>query len=207
MKLYLSSYRIPTPEDLYELVGKRENIRTAVITNAKDNRDPIESKQKTDSLIAYLSSLGMLSTLFDLRKFDSSSIVSTFEEFDVIYGHGGNNFNLRQAMAVSGFDLYAQELLGDRRIVYVGESAGAIVMGKSLKGFETADALEEVQGEVVWGGLEFVDRVIIPHADSPRYSGRVKPMTELYPDAVVLNDNQALIVDGKLQKIVTSSNT
>jgi dipeptidase E len=203
MKLYLSSYRIPTPEDFYELTGKSENIKAAIITNAKDNRDPVESKQKTDSLLAYLGDLGVVSTLIDLRKLNTQSVVPALQDYDVIYGHGGNTFNLRQAMAVSGFDVHALELLEDREIVYVGESAGAIVMGSTLKGFETVDGLEEVRGDVVWDGLSLVNKVIVPHADSPDFSDRVAPLQKMYPDAIVLNDNQALVVNGGHSRVVS----
>lgn len=205
MKLYLSSYRIPTPEDFYELTEKTENIKAAIITNAKDNRDPVESKQKTDSLLAYLGDLGVASTLIDLRKLNAQNVVAAFQNYDVIYGHGGNIFNLRQAMAVSGFDVHTHELLEDREIVYLGESAGAIVMGDSLKGFETMDTLNEVQGDVLWEGLGLVDRVILPHADSPDYKDRVLSMTTTYPNAVVLNDNQAFVVNGAHVRLVTGA--
>ncbi len=203
MKLYLSSYRVPTLEEFYELMEKREGISAALITNAKDYRDFERKEGKIESLSEYLGSIGVASTTVDLRDYSrSENVYEALKNYDLIYAIGGNTFNLRQAMKTSGFDMAIRDLLG-RGAVYAGESAGAIVMGTSLKGFETMDSLEEVRGEVAWEGIGLVDKVMIPHADSPDYRDRVLPLSHQYKDPIVLNDNQAYIIDGNSQRLVT----
>jgi dipeptidase E len=205
VKLYLSSYRIPTPDDFYELVGKRQNIKLAIITNAKDYRSPVDTKRKTDSLVTFLEGLDARVSLINLREFsDQAQTRQALKEYDVIYAQGGNNFNLRQAMAISGFDQIAKELLKEN-IVYVGESAGAVVVGPSLRAFDHMDSLAEVKGDVIWEGLRLIDKVVIPHADSTKYAGRAELILQQYGDsAIALNDNQALVVNGSQTRKVTA---
>lgn len=204
MKLYLSSYRIPTPDDFYELVGKRQDFKLAIITNAKDHRNPIDTKRRTDSLVTFLEGLGAQVSLVDLQKFSGQAQTrQALKEYDVIYAQGGNNFNLRQAMAISGFDQIAKEIFNES-VVYVGESAGAIVVGPSLRAFDHMDSLAEVKGDVIWDGLGLIDKVVIPHADSTKYVGRADLIIRHYGDsAIALNDNQALVIDGSQIKKVT----
>jgi len=203
MKLYLSSYRIPAIEEFYELVGKREDISAALITNAKDYRDHEHKEVKIEALSEYLRTLGINVSTVNLRDYcDSSDVYQTLKDFDLVYAIGGNTFNLRQAMKLSGFDESISRLLSEG-VVYAGESAGAIVMGSSLIGLETMDSLDEVNGEIVWAGLGFVEEVILPHADSPDYKDRVTPITQMYPNAIVLNDDQAYMVNNGSSKKVT----
>lgn len=209
MKLYLSSFRIPVPEELFALLPVApKSCRLAVVTNAGDN-DPRGAgyrAERIQELTNYLNELGFSVELVSLRDFDSPvALKAKLLELDMLFVAGGNTFMLRDAMHKSGFDNVVRDVL-DSGVVYVGESAGAIVMGKTLRGFENADTPDLVD-EVMWDGLGFYDGVIAPHADSPKYQEEIADIVRHHADTydcVVLNDNQALVINGSTLKVVTS---
>jgi dipeptidase E len=207
MKLYLSSYRIPTPEDVWKLAGQpADRLTTAVIVNAKDYKPADERRKSIDEVIADLQKLGLHTTLIDLGDFpDASRLQRALAACQIIYLCGGNTFVLRSLLRKSGFDDMIQDLLAAGRI-YIGESAGAVVAGRTLDGFETMDDpgflgnLEQVND-----GLGLIDAVVIPHIDSEKYQDRMSALIAKYQDKTVfqLRDDQTLVVDGSEHRIVT----
>lgn len=205
MKLYLSSYRVPTPRDLSELAGKDfATMKIALITNAKDYYIAKARQFKTSEAIQFFRSIGAQSiTEMDLRTLSSPDVVENeLKDYDLIWANGGNTFMLRYEMQRSGFDVAIHKLL-ERGIVYGGESAGAIVAGLSLKGTESMD-VPEFADKLVWDGMNLVDKIILPHSDNPTYS---EPVTKLANEleknsTVILKDSQAYVVNGSQVSVV-----
>ncbi|MES2971696.1 MAG: Type 1 glutamine amidotransferase-like domain-containing protein [Patescibacteria group bacterium] len=208
MKLYLTSYRVPTPGDLVELVGKPPvETRVVIIPNAKDYELPQDRGFKLDELTSDLQKMGFLQPdTVDLREFDDGEqVYEALKSYDLLWVAGGNSFVLRSEMHRSGFDKVIRRLL-DEGQVYGGESAGAIVAGLSLQGFEVGDD-PELADQIIWEGLGLTDRIIAPHADSPNFIEYVNHMKKLYKDndrVMYLKDTQVLVVDGNNVRIVAS---
>jgi dipeptidase E len=203
MKLYLASYRIPTPEDLFELAGRNPaETNVAIIPNAKDYRP--EREQKLEELATDLGDLGLKQTTFvNLNDFHSpDQLHDELSKFDMVYVAGGNTTDLLFAVRTSGFHTIVTKLLNSG-IVYVGESAGAIIAGPTIKGFMSENDPPGVVKHYETG-LGLVDKVVIPHADNVIYNDRAPQLVEMYGanGTIVLNDNQAYIVDGNNEKIV-----
>lgn len=64
-----------------------------------------------------------------------------------------------------------------------------------MRGFELMDKPAFAEA-VHWDGMALVDRYIIPHADDPRYQTAVDQIREQQPDALLLGDAQAYVVEG-----------
>lgn len=203
MKLYLSSYRIPTPEDFFGLLHQEpEDVRLGLIVNAKDHRENRE--RKLQEFAEYAAELGITNvTQVDLMDYQGgNNLEPELSRYNALWAIGGNTFDLWFAMKESGFDRAIRKLL-KRGIVYGGDSAGAIVAGSTMEGFDSIDDPANNPVRDV-SGLGLVEGVIIPHADNPQYNHRLEPMIELHAGNPqhLLNDNQALIVDGaKLRKV------
>lgn len=191
-KLYLSSYRVPNPKKLYALIGKEPNETSgAIITNAKDRKSPANREQKISKLETFLSNIGLNNTVrVDLRNDEFQP-----SDYDFIYAIGGNTFDLRRAMVESGFDETLKQYL-EQGGTYVGESAGAIVVGPSLRGF---DIMDDAPSNPIWDGAGIIDSIIVPHNDSIEeiYRNRAPEIQELNPNFIVipLNDDEDYIVD------------
>lgn len=207
MKLYLSSYRIPVEKPLFELFDKKpKKLKGAIITNAKDKKEPKEREQKLDALQVDLAKIGLKNTVFvDLLEHKNPrKLGDHLASFDYLYVAGGNSFDLLSAMRKSGFDHVVEDLL-DVGQVYIGESAGAVVVGPSMRGFECVDETAEKHRNK---GLGLIDTIIVPHNDSPdpAYNGIAEYVKLQNPNYYIqpLNDNQCFINNGKSCRIYTS---
>lgn len=207
MKLYLSSYRVPVEKPLFELFNKKQShLSGAIIVNAKDGRKPAEKEQKLESLQSDLAKIGLKKTVFiDLLSFSAPSKMGRqLAKYDYLYMAGGNSFSLLSAMHKSGFDGIAEDLL-DAEQVYIGESAGAVVAGPSMRGFEQVD---EAPHKPPKKALSLISTIIVPHNDSsePAYNGFAERIEQLNPDYKVqpLNDNQCWVKNDSKTKIYTA---
>lgn len=197
MKLYLTSYRIPTPNELFALLPKPPiECRVAIIPNAKDYKLPQDRAESIDELIYDLAKFGFATTVVDLREYDDPDrLKEALQPFELLWIAGGNSFMLRSEMRLSGFEAIVRELLEEGR-VYAGESAGAIVAGTSLEEASIADE-PDMADEYITEGLGLVDKIIAPHADSPDFVEYINHMKKRYgddPRVIYLKDNQALVV-------------
>lgn len=202
MKLYLSSFRIPVPEELSKLIGKPlDGSSVALITNAKDFYSTRARDFKTGELITYLKALGMKVTTVDLREYhDTGKLKQTLGTCDLIWAMGGNTYMLRYEMRRSGFDTIIRDLL-DTGVVYGGDSAGALVMGPSIAGVELADEPAFAE-EVIKEGLGLVPFVILPHVDNPDFANVLPVMRNLHANMIELTDSQAVIFNDDTHRIV-----
>lgn len=211
MKLFLTSYRIPAPEELFELVGKRpEDIRMAVIPNAKDYYAERARDVKIEETTAYLANVGLASSIIDLRDhFRSYTLERRLRNFDLLWVMGGNTFCLRDEMRRSGFDRIISGLLADG-LVYGGESAGAVAAGTSLRGIEPADEPRFAKN-IIGEGLNLIPYFVLPHVDDEGFKDAVNNARGIHPDSgarleltnaqvAVIQDKQLRILEGARQE-------
>jgi dipeptidase E len=219
MRLYLSSFRLGTePEYLVRLAG--HGVRFAVIANAVDTDPEDVRRDKVNSEVRALASLGLLGIEMDLREhFGSTSAetLSVLSTFDGLWVRGGNVFALRSALAVSAADIAIVDLLARDALVYAGYSAGPCVLGPTLSGLETVDDADAPRrlglGEPLMEGLGVLEQRVVPHVASSTHpeSIALDELAEHYSlngmSHLVLKDGQALVVDGTTRRVVGRSAT
>jgi peptidase E len=192
MKLLLTSYRIPNPDKLADLLDKPiDQTVGLIVTNAKERRTPEERAIKLKALQDDLAQIGLINTAgIDLR-----TGTPALEDYDYVFAAGGNTFALRKAMIDTGFDEKLKEYL-DNGGVYVGESAGAIAVGPSLRGFESIDNYFD---GAPFEGAGIIDAIIVPHNDSadPAYNNRYPEIQAVNPDLTVipLGDKEEYVIN------------
>ena len=196
MKLYVSSMQIPTPKDLQKLIGKPfEAISVALVPNAQDYFSERARDVNVKRVATYLESHGMKVDTIDLRNYqDGISLQRELSVHDLLWAMGGNTFCLRYEMRRSGFDDIIHSLL-DGGVVYGGDSAGALVVGVSIAGIESADEPAYAE-EVITEGLGLVPYVILPHVDNPEFKdavAQVRHINKNRTDIIEINDDQAVI--------------
>jgi len=205
MKFYLSSYMIPTPNDLFSLVGKGPaKIKVGFITNAKDYYATRARNVKIKKIYDYLIGLGLTVNTIDLRDYnDQNKLKNDLSKFDILWVGGGNTFCLRYEMKRSGFEDVIKDVL-ESGVVYGGDSAGAIVAGRSLKDTELVDESEFAE-EIIWDGIGLVDHFILPHVNSPELGKKIEQIAELHKNdktIIKLTDTQALVIEDNVERIV-----
>jgi peptidase E len=202
---YLSSYRIPHPSFVADFIGGFEDKNVAVITNAKDDRNPDVAEPKIVGLEEYLRDLGMDTVRLDLRQYKGkyAALRELIEKTQILYAMGGSNNHLVDAMKGCNFE----GVLDEYRGLYIGESAGAMALGGS---YGCLNDFYESKGSDhrIQDGLGVIGRAIVPHVDSGYesvYKERgefVRQHQDMLDKVLLLTDEQAVFVtDGSLQYI------
>lgn len=202
MKLYLSSIRIPVPQELSRLIAKPLNeVSVALIPNAKDYYTKRPRDFTINDLVGYMHKLGLKVDIVDLRDYnDPKTLRNKLASYDLVWAMGGNTFMLRYEMQRSGFDQAIRELL-ENGIVYGGDSAGALVAGSSITGIESADEPAYAE-EVIEEGMNLVPFVVMPHVDNPQFADVMLAAKKLHQNMIELKDSEAVIFDGNKHWIV-----
>lgn len=179
MKLYLSSYRIPEAETFVNFVGKQKSdISIGLVLNAQDYKPKEEREAKKNELFTYFKGFGFYLKEIDLRKYGKQDeLRGDLNQCNVLWFNGGNTFCLRWAIERSILTKAMLEKVLESGVVYAGDSAGAVIMGPTLKYFDSADDPQVVQ-EVMYDALGFVDFVVLPHWGSKEYGEVIKKIGE-----------------------------
>lgn len=174
MKFYLSSFKIGNEERKLIELTENGDKKVAYINNALDFATDLERKNKSDAAdVGDIQSLGLTVDILDLKKYfhNQEGLKEKLEQCDVIWVRGGNTFVLAQAMRLSGFDQIIKKYYKEKRdILYGGYSAGACILGPTLKGIHLVDEPEQKpygdEHQTIWEGLGILDYVIAPHYKS-----------------------------------------
>lgn len=127
------------------------------------------------------------------------------EKADVIMVGGGNMSYLMGQIKKSGLAKMLPELLKAR--VYVGISAGSMVMAPKLKEKEMQRLYEEpIVDDDTNEGLGFVDFLVVPHMNSPHFPRAAELIDEVAQDIEIplyaIDDQTAVkVVDGKVEVV------
>ncbi len=196
MKLYLSSVGIPDHAAYLGLFGKNQPRRVAIIPTAWNVAPAAKSAPFMQSILNAFAALNFTTTTVDLTNFESkpAELKAALSDVTAIWVMGGNTFYLNYWMRKSGFDTLLPDLLA-KGVVYGGESAGAVVAGKTLHGIEVLDNPAEAP-EAIWPGLNLVDYGIIPHWGEKKYAGRLEQAYEemrLFTPVKLLQDGQYIL--------------
>lgn len=201
-KLFLTSAGLPPETAPYfaELLDKDpQELKLAMIPTAGYPKiDPILLNEAKEGL----EKSGFQIEVIDLKVDDPKVIKNKLEKTDIINVGGGNTFFLLYWVRKCGLDKYLGELL-DQEKIYVGVSAGSIIMGPSIESAGWGQEPDEnVVGLKDLTGLNFVPFAISPHyvaADESLLKEKAKTVN--YP-IIAINDTQAVQVIGNDYKIV-----
>lgn len=213
MRLYLSSFRNGNrPDALLDLL--RGGKRTALIYNACDFLPPAERAESLAQEVDRLRSIGLEPAETDLRNYfgGARGLQETLAAFDLIWVRGGNGFILRRALRQSGAEQVITSLVRQDAVAYGGYSAGVCVMSPSLRGIELVDDPSHVpdgyEPAVIWEGLNLLPYAFAPHYKSPDHpeSAAIDKVVAYFIDNhvpfIALRDGEALVVDGKRERVV-----
>lgn len=211
MKLFLTSqWLLPEFRPAFaQLVGKPLDQTSAVlIENGADDEphEPRWVKNARNSLI----DAGITVTQLDLRHCqgckDQAKLRHVLSAADVIWVGGGNTFYLNWLLRDSGARDIIVELVTAGK-VYAGGSAGGIVAGPTIQGFEAGDD-PSVASEQVLDGMALTDIVVVPHWGRGDYGAIMEciaqRLTEAGYSTQPLTDHEALLVDGASRRILSA---
>lgn len=169
MKLFLSSLAVSTAQRaaFWDLLNKpADETELLLIENAADV-EPQEPQWLLDNRLA-LEATGVHVKRADLCTASFEKLTRLLTTADVIWLGGGNTYYLRWLLRKTGADELIVRLVRENKIIYGGGSAGALIAGPTLAGFEEADDPADAP-VVIKEGLGLVDFVPVPHWDDSTY--------------------------------------
>lgn len=213
MRLFLSSYQAGNyPDKLVELFGK--GAKVGVITNAKDYKTLEERQESVADALNFISGLAMKPVEIDLRSYfnNKNQLEEYIKNFQALWMPGGNVFLLRRALKYTDLDRLLYDKVRRKEVVLGGESAGAIIMGPTLK-YSEVDTDEDspnfipegYNDDVIWTGLNLINYVPVPHHQTPGYIGIDDYIQNLKKDNIpykTMTDNQAIVINGSKEEFL-----
>jgi dipeptidase E len=168
-------------------VGNPSTKKVAMITTAAEEK---ENNQYSKLAKDQLEKMGFA----EIRFVDIETEVSpNLDNYDVIYVCGGNTFKLLKYSRESNFKKTVVDLMS-RGGIYVGVSAGSLLVGPSI---QIAGEIEPDTNEVGltdFSGLNLTDEIIFPHYE-PHHEKEILEFESKNKVKVTrLTNNQALLV-------------
>ena len=200
MKLVLCSEGFATDNTVQacvELCGKpKEQISVAIINEAFAVEEG-DKRWVLDNIKSVFDNFSAEIDIVDLLALPIEKVEERLADKDVIFVVGGNTDYLMTVFEKSGFVKLLPKLLESK--VYVGSSAGSMVVGKRIS--EAAYRL--IYGEdSQYGVKEYVGLVnfsVMPHLDSPHFPNRKESLLEavgtFQGKVYGLRDDSAVVVN------------
>ena len=173
-------------KEFYKLLNKEiEKVKVLYITTAIDGEDGSDTSWIEEEFQTILD-LGIIKENVKEYKMDYDIDLSLY---DMIYMMGGNTFYLLKKIRDTKFDIKLKEAINNS-IVYVGSSAGSIILGNTV---ELALAYDKNEVNLTdFKGLKLIDGIIVPHAN--RKQEFIAEKREQYKDKIyAINDEHGVI--------------
>jgi peptidase E len=195
MKLLLTSAGFSNKEifnTFLKLIDKpMDQVRLVFIPTASRTKDELKYVNKSRQELVDFG-IKNITTLNLDHKITNENLIN----IDVIYVCGGNTFYLLQKIRESGFD----QILPNFKGLYIGVSAGSIVVGPDIKVSNPYDKNDTNLTNTA--GLNIVDLAIAPHYQRKNKTIFEKLKKQVNYDIVGLTDNQAVLVNNGKKIII-----
>lgn len=202
MKMLLTSAGIKNEnlvKALREMVNDQET-RVAFIPTAANTED--EDKGWLIDNFEECRKMGRID-IVDIASLSKDQWLPRLEKANVIFVGGGNTIYLMEQIVKSGLQEELPRLLKDR--VYVGISAGSIVLSKTL--MPISSTLYEEDGSKKLDGLGYVNFHVFPHLNAPYFEKvteeNIKSNLHQFDSTVyAIDDETAIQITGDSMKTV-----
>lgn len=151
-----------------------------------------------------LESMGLIVDLLDVSTAKPEEIKQKLKENDYIYVTGGNSFFLLQELKQSGADQMIIEEIQKGKL-YIGESAGAILLSKTIEYIKKMDSPLRAPNLTSFSGLNVVDFYTVPHYKEIPFSKITKDIEAQYQEQLNLcciNNSEGIIVEGTNERMI-----
>lgn len=191
MELYLTSVAGNCINEI-NFKGKK---KVAFISTASELDSDIWYVQKDKEA---LISKGLEVIDYDIKNKSFIEMESDFNNFEIIFVAGGNSFYLLKHMKESGFDKVLENLKSSDKI-YIGSSAGSVIMCPDISFLKLIDEPEKVFNFKDYSGLNFVDFYFLPHCDNESFKEGIQEILKQYSNLNIhkVNDDELVFVEIK----------
>jgi dipeptidase E len=130
--------------------------------------------------------LGIEVDILHIDEQDSETIETTLNQNDFIFISGGNTFYLLQELRRSQADKIITQLINQGKL-YIGSSAGSIVLGRDLEYIKAMDDVSKAPDLLATQGLGLINFSILPHfKDEPFADITTQILNDFYAQQVIV---------------------
>ncbi|WP_026474889.1 Type 1 glutamine amidotransferase-like domain-containing protein [Alkaliflexus imshenetskii] len=152
--------------------------------------------------------LGMVVDELDVSKADFHLITEKLNRNNYIYVSGGNTFYLLQELKRTGAD---KEIINqiEKGKIYIGESAGSIVMAPDIEYVKMLDDSEKASNLETFSALNMVDFYPLPHFTNFPFKKTVERIIDKYHSLLKLSpisNSQVIFVEDDNVMVVNTPN-
>ena len=201
-QLFLCSY-FAGVKDLFRQYASEKQLGNQVLFiptagNIEEYRGYID-----EALLAF-EDLGFQVEILDISACDRETAQAKIFQSKLLYVSGGNTFYLLQELKKKQLLFLIKEQIADG-MVYVGESAGAVITAEDIDYIRLMDD-KEVAGELSdTVALKEADFYLLPHVGEEPFVESTQATLDTYSDQLnllSLNNCQAVLVEGEEVKVL-----
>lgn len=144
-----------------------------------------------------LKRLGLIVEELEISTAPYETIKRKLEKNDLIYIAGGNTFFLLQELKRTGADKILVKEIREGKL-YIGESAGAIVVAPDIEYSALMDRIEKAPDLKDYTGLNLIDFYVVPHYKNWEMGKAADEIIAAYSARLnlkIISDNQAISVE------------
>lgn len=148
-----------------------------------------------DEAREYFNDHGFIIKDLEVSTTSEDEAKKVIENADILYLSGGNSFYLLQELKKKNLlELIKKRVEAD--MVYIGESAGAIIAGPNIEYSKYMDEISEGPELTSYDALNIVDFYLVPHYGEEPFVKEAKKIVGLYGEVLdlVAIDNQSAVV-------------
>lgn len=194
MKMFLSSSFADVIDLFNEFIEEDPSGKT--VTFIPTASIPEVITHYVDAAKEAFKHLGILVETLDLSTSSTSEIEEKLTKNDYVYVSGGNTFFLLQELTKTGTDKLIIEQINKGKL-YIGESAGSIIMSPTIKYVEAMDDKSKATTLTDFSGLNQIQKYPLPHYGSEYFNDATKNIIENYDSKIELlpiSNDQAILV-------------
>jgi dipeptidase E len=168
--------------------------------------DPYEHPTFVDKDRQKLQDMGFTMYELDIKDKTEAELKKVLSVVDVLYVAGGNTFYLLEKMQTSRLDKLLPAYL-DQGMLYVGASAGAVVVCPDIAPIKCIDDPSKAAGLKSTKGLGLVPFVVLPHYDTELNTAQYQEIIDKFGksyELILLTDEQACLVEDSSYRIISS---
>ena len=201
-QLFLCSY-FAGVKDLFRQYASEKQLGNQVLFiptagNVEEYRGYI------DEALQAFAELGFQVEILDISACDRETAQAKIFQSKLLYVSGGNTFYLLQELKKKELLFLIKEQIADD-MVYVGESAGAVITAENIDYIRLMDD-KEVAGELSdTVALHEADFYLLPHVGEEPFVESSQDTLDTYSDQLnllPLNNRQAVLVEGEEVKVL-----
>lgn len=145
--------------------------------------------------------------MLDISTADREDIIDAIKSCGCLCVSGGNTFYLLQELKRENLlEIISDEI--SQGMIYIGESAGAMIVSKSIEYSKLMDDEGAAPDLNDYSGINVFDKYIVPHYGEEPFEECAEKMLASYSDSLKLipiNNNQAVVVEDNKCSIVENN--